>query len=207
VRVGEPIVTIGNPFNLPQTLTAGIVSQINRFVEIEYGSKARWVANLIQFDAAVNSGNSGSPLINSAGEAIGMVIARVNPNEGDGIYYAVSSNKVKRIATSLIDKGFFDYPWLGVEIADLAPQIVRARGLETANGVLVKKVLTGSPAVAAGIKVDDIIVAIDEMATRDTADLTSYLGEHKNPGELVSLTLIRDTTKLELSFKISTRGS
>ena len=207
VRVGEPIVTIGNPFNLPQTLTAGIVSQINRFAEIEYGSKARWVANLIQFDAAVNSGNSGSPLINSAGEVIGMVIARVNPNEGDGIYYAISSNKVKRITTSLIDRGSFDYPWLGIELADLTPQIVRARGLETANGVLVKKVLTGSPAAAAGIKVDDIIVAIDEMAIRDTADLTSYLGEHKNPGELVSLTLIRDTTKLELSFKIGKRSS
>ena len=207
MRVGEPIVTIGNPFNLPQTLTAGIVSQINRFVEIEYDSKTSWVANLIQFDAAVNFGNSGSPLVNSAGEVIGMVIARIHPNEGDGIYYAVSSNKVNRVATSLIDKGFFDYPWLGVEIADLTPQIVQIRELETTNGVLVKKVSPESPAAAAGIKVDDIIVAIDETATRDIADLTSYLGEHKSPDELVSLTLIRDTTKLELSFKIGTRSS
>ncbi len=202
VKIGEQVVTIGSPFDLMETLTSGIVSQTNRFVEIE---RTRWVANLIQFDAAANSGNSGGPLLNSEGEVIGMVIARVKPNEGDGIYYAVSSNKVRRVVASLIDQGSFDYPWLGVNIANLTPQMVRDRELETVNGALVKKVQTDSPAEAAGIEVDDIIVAIDGVAIRDMADLTSYLGEHKSPGDAATLTLIRNTVRLELSLEIGKR--
>ncbi len=205
VRIGEPVITIGSPFDLTETLTSGIVSQTNRFVEINSNSKARWVPNLIQFDAAANFGNSGGPLLNSDGEVIGMVIARIKPDEGDGIYYAISSNKLKRVVTSLIDQGSFDYPWLGIDMANLTPQIVQDKELETANGVLIKKVLTDSPAEAAGIKVDDIIVAIDGMVIRDIADLTSYLGENKSPGELATLILIRDAAKLELSLEIGKR--
>lgn len=205
VRIGEPVATIGNPFDLTETLTTGIVSQTDRYAEIDYDSQTRWVANLIQFDAAVNFGNSGCPLVNAEGEVIGMVIARIEPDEGDGIYYAVSSNKIKRVATSLIAQGSFDYPWLGVGIANLTPQMVQTRNLATANGVLVEKVLTETPAEAAGIKVDDIIMAIDEVVIRDVTALTCYLGEHKNPGETATLTLIRDATKLELSLEIGKR--
>jgi len=206
VKVGEPVLVIGNPLDLSGTITSGIVSQTNRFVEIRYESGTRWVANLIQFDAAVNFGNSGSPLLNSRGEVIGMVIGRVDPNLGDGIYYAVSSNKVKRVADSLIDRGFFDYPWLGVEITNLTPETVRARNLETINGALVKGVITDTPAEAAGIKVDDIIVGIDGAAIWEVADLTSYLGEYGGRDEVVTLELIRDGAKLELSLKVGRRS-
>jgi S1-C subfamily serine protease len=205
VRVGEPVIVIGNPLELPGTITSGIVSQTNRFVEIRYDSGTRWVANLIQFDAAVNFGNSGSPLLNSKGEVIGMVIGRVDPNLGDGIYYAVSLNKVKRVADSIITRGSFDYPWLGVEIANLTPETVRARGLKTTNGVLVKGVITNTPAGAAGIKVDDIIMGIRGMAVQGTADLTSYLGEYMSIDEVVTLEIIRDGAKLELSVKLGKR--
>jgi S1-C subfamily serine protease len=163
------------------------------------------VANIIQFDAAVNFGNSGSPLLNSKGEVIGMVVARVDPDLGDGVYYAVSSNKVRRVALSLIEKGSFDYPWLGVEIANLTLETVRARNLETINGVLVKTVLVATPAEVAGIKVDDIIVAINETPVREVADLTCYLGEYSSPGEEVNLALIRDGAKMELPLKIGKR--
>jgi len=202
VRVGEPVVVIGSPLDLPGTITSGIVSQTHRFVEVEYDSKTRWVANLIQFDAAVNFGNSGGPLLNSKGEVIGMVIARVDPKLGDGVYYAVSSNKVKRVALSLIDRGFFDYPWLGIEIVNLTPEIVRTRKLETVNGVLVKKITADSPAEAAGIKANDVMVAIDGRTVRQVADLTWYLGEYKSPDEAVTLALIRDGAELELSLKL-----
>ena len=207
VNVGQPAVAIGNPFDLPGTMTAGIVSQTGRFAEIESDSQVRWIANLIQFDAPANSGNSGCPLFNSAGEVIGMVIARINPSEGDGIYYAVSSNKIKRVANSIIAKGFFDYPWLGVNIADITPQIVQDMSLETTNGALVVGILSNSPAKASGIEADDIIVAIDGVMIRNIADLTSYLGEHKNPEDLATLELIRGATKMELTTEIGSRPS
>ena len=205
VKIGEPVAAIGNPFDLTETITTGIVSQINRFVDIQYDSQTRWVANLIQFDAAVNFGNSGCPLVNSEGEVIGMVIARIEPDRGDGIYHAVSSNKVKRVIASIIAQGSFDYPWLGIAITDLTPQMAQNRALETTNGSLVEEVLAESPADAAGIEADDIVIAIDGVPTRNVAELISYLGEHKSPGETAIITLIRDTTILELSTEIGER--
>ncbi len=207
VRIGEPVIVIGHPFGSAQTLTSGVVSQINRLAEIQYNSQIRSVPNLIQFDAPVNFGNSGSPLFNSDGEVIGMVVGRVKPERGDGIYYAVSSNKVKRVVTSLIEQGSFDYPWLGVGIANLTPQTVQVRGLDTAHGVLVRNIFPGSPAEVAGIMADDIIIAIDGMTMSDVDDFISYLGEHSSPDELVMLTLIRDSTTLELSVTVGKRSS
>lgn len=206
VRIGEPVVAIGSPFDLAETLTAGIVSQTNRFVEVEYDFQTRWVASLIQFDAAVNFGNSGGPLLNSEGEVIGIVVARVNPNEGDGIYYAVASNKIKRVVPSLIERGYFDYPWFGVEVANLTPKIIEARALETINGVLIRRVLPDSPAEVSGLRVDDVMVAVDTVTVRDVGGLNAYLGEYKSPGELVSITIIRGTTKLEISLEVGRRS-
>lgn len=205
VRIGEPVVTLGSPLDLADSLTAGIISQINRYTEIQYDRQSRWVANLLQFDAPVNPGNSGCPLANSAGEVIGIVIARVNPIEGDGIYYAVAANKVKRVATALIERGSFGYPWIGVEITNLTPQIVEDRALETVNGVLVAGVFNDSPAEAAGIEVDDIIISIDDVPVKDLAELTSYLGEFKSPGDTATIKVIRGTTELELSIEIGNR--
>ncbi|MFC1919020.1 S1C family serine protease [Chloroflexota bacterium] len=207
VQIGESLATIGSPFDLPGTLTSGIVSQLDRFSEIEYDGQTRPVANLIQFDAAVNFGNSGGPVVNSDGEIIGLVVARVNPEMGDGIQYAVSSNKVKRVAASLITTGSFNYPWMGAGITDITPKTLRDRGLETTNGTLVKIVLPDSPAEAAGIQADDILVAIDTMQIENTGQFVSYLGEYVSPDELVSLTLIRDSMRLELSLKIGGQSS
>jgi len=205
VKAGEPVIVIGNPFDLPGTITSGIISQTNRFVEVKYDTKTQAVANIIQFDAAVNFGNSGSPLLNSKGEVIGMVIARVDPKLGDGAYYAVSSNKVRRVALSLIERGYFDYPWLGVEITNLTPQTARARNLETVNGALVTTVRAATPAEAAGIRVDDIIVAINGTLVQEVADLTCYLGEYASPDDEVTLALIRDGAKIELPVKVGKR--
>ena len=163
------------------------------------------VPNLIQFDAPVNPGNSGGPLANANGEVVGIVVARINPSEGDGIYWAVSSNKAKRVATALIAHGSFDYPWIGTGIADLTPQIVQDRALETANGVLVTEIFDNSPAQTAGIKVDDIIVSMDNVSVKDSADLTSYLGEFKSPGDAATIGLIRGTARLNLDIKVGKR--
>ncbi|MBA7676328.1 putative serine protease HtrA [subsurface metagenome] len=205
IKVGDPVAAIGNPFDLAESLNAGIISQMNRFADIEYDGQTRWVANLIQFDAAVNFGNSGGPLFDSDGGVIGLVIARVGPEEGDGIYYAVSSNKVRRVADSIIAQGYFDYPWLGIGISDLTPQQVQDIGLESINGVLVTQIVPDSPAKVAGVQVDDIIIAIDSTEARNVAEFTSYLGEYKSPGESTTLTVIRDTITIDMSLEIGLR--
>ncbi len=204
VKVGDPVFTIGSPFDLSQTLTSGIVSHTSRYVSVEYDSQTRAVANIIQFDAPANYGNSGCPLLSSEGEVIGLVTARVNPQEGDGINYAVSSNKVNRVATAILARGFFDYPWLGIGGNDLTPRIVEDKRLATLNGVQVASVSAGGPAEAAGIRINDIIVAIDEKSIRNMADLTSYLGDYKSSGELTMVTLWRDGTELELTVRLGT---
>ena len=206
IKVGDPVAAIGSPFDLAESLNTGIVSQVNRFVDIEYSGQVRWVSNLIQFDAAVNSGNSGGPLFDSDGNVIGLVIARVEPVEGDGIYYAVSSNKLKRVADSIIVNGYFDYPWLGVNISDLTPQQVQDMDLESIHGVLVSQVITDSPADTAGVQVDDIIIAIDSTEIGSLALLTSYLGEYTSPGEPATLTVIRGTDTIDLPLEVGQRS-
>ena len=205
IKVGDPVAAIGSPFDLAESLSTGIISQMDRFADIEYDGQTRWVANLIQFDAAVNFGNSGGPLFDSDGGVIGLVIARVGPEEGDGIYYAVSSNKVRRVADSIIAQGYFDYPWLGIGISDLTPQQVQDIGLESIKGVLVTQIVPDSPAKVAGVQVDDVIIAIDSTEARNVAEFTSYLGEYKSPGESATLTVIRDTVTIDISLDIGLR--
>ncbi len=205
VQIGQPVAAIGSPFNLADTLTRGIVSQVDRFVDIEYDSQVHWIANLLQFDAAVNFGNSGCPLIDADGRVVGMVIARVPPDEGDGIHYAVSSNKVKRVADAIMAEGRFDYPWLGVDISDLTPLAARAVGLESVHGVLVNAVRTGAPAHRAGIRRDDVVIAFDGVPVKNVAALTSYLGEHKSPNDTATLTLIRAGEELRVTLEVGAR--
>jgi 2-alkenal reductase len=203
VSIGEPVIAIGSPLNMRDTLTSGIISQVNRFTN--YGNDSNWVANLLQFDAPVNSGNSGGPLVNASGEVIGVVVARIEAGEGDGIYYAVSSNKARRVAEAIIASGSFPYPWVGVGISDLTPRIAEQRTLTTTNGVLVSEVYSDGPAQAAGIQTDDIILSIDGILVRDSAELTSYLGEYKSPGDQVVIEVLRGTNGLRLTFEIGTR--
>ncbi len=205
IRIGDPVAAIGSPFDLAESLNTGVVSQVNRFAEIEYDGQTRWVASLVQFDAAVNFGNSGGPLLNSSGGVIGLVIARIEPGEGDGVYYAVSSNKVKRVADAIINQGYFEYPWLGVDISDLTPQQVQDMGLESINGVIVSRVVSDGPAQTAGVRVKDIIIAIDGVEMGNVAQLTSYLGEHLSPGESTALTVIRGTTTIDISLEVGLR--
>lgn len=205
--IGEAVITIGSPFDLSGTVTSGIISQKGRFVDIGYNDgDHRWVANLLQYDASVNPGNSGGPLVNAEGEVIGLAIARVAPQKGDGIYYAVSSNKLKRVALSIIDHGSFAYPWLGVQLTDLTPEEARSQQLDAVSGTVVTSTPFG-PAILAGVKVDDVIVAIDGTPINETADLASYLGENKSPQELTVLTIIRNGERLELSVPLDERPS
>ena len=207
VVIGEPVAIIGSPLDSTESVTAGIVSQKDLFIEVNGDSGTSWVANIIQFDAAANFGNSGGPLLNRRGEVIGIVTARVNPERGDGIYYAVSSNKIKRVADALIEYGTYDYPWLGLLVTDLTPQLAESRNLKTINGIVVNEVVIGSPAQKAGLKYGDIIVAINGVTIRELADLQSYLGEHISPNDVVSISVNRNGYRFELSLKVGGQQS
>jgi S1-C subfamily serine protease len=201
LKIGEPVIAIGNPLGFNDTLTAGRISQVNRYASVD----GNWVANMIQFDAPVNPGNSGGPLINAGGEIAGVVVARINISEGDGIYWAVSSNKFKRVADAIIATGSFAYPWIGVGVLNLSPQGVLEKSLETINGVLVSEVFAGSPAQAAGIMPEDIILSMDDISVKDMDELVSYLGEYKSPGQEITLSIIRGNVKLEIDVEVGTR--
>lgn len=204
---GVAVVVIGSPVEsdtrveMRDTLTAGIISQVNRHMKIE----DKWVPNLLQFDAPVNFGNSGGPMFNADGEIVGIVIARISATVGDGIYFAVSANKAKRVADEIIDNGFFDHPWLGVIIEELLPEEVYELGLETGDGVYVTGIFGGSPAEEVGITTGDIITSVNGVAMRNIADLTSYLAEYTSPGDTVVLEIRRDDTVEEILVELDSR--
>jgi S1-C subfamily serine protease len=207
IQVGQPVMAIGSPnfsdesLGLRDTLTSGIVSQVNRYVTVEIGT----FANIIQIDTPINFGNSGGPLIDSQGKVVGVVDSRIDPKIGDGISYAISSNKVKRVVEAIISKGSFAYPWMGVNISDLTPEQVTQKSLATSNGALVVTVVSGGPSAAAGVQTGDVITSIDGVAARDIADFLSYLGEFKSPGDTAVLELIRGTSKLKVSVTVGLR--
>lgn len=205
INIGESVVVIGSPFDLSGTITAGIVSQLNRFERIGDDLESRWISSLIQFDAPANFGNSGGPLFNVNGEVIGLVIARVGPTTGGGISYAVTANKVSRVADSIIEQGIFNYPWLGINAADITPEEAEILNLEVINGVIVYDVALDSPAWEAGIQVDDIIISIDGKLIKEMAYLTSYLGEYTKPGDSTVIEVERGAAILQLTVILGTK--
>jgi S1-C subfamily serine protease len=203
--VGEPVMTIGSPFDLGGTVTAGIISQVDRFRGIGDEEESSWIANLVQFDAPANFGNSGGPLFNADGLVAGLIIARVEPASGEGVSYAVSSNKVRRVTDAIIEQGSFDYPWMGVEVKDLTPEMAEEAGRDSVHGVLVANVVPGGPAWLAGITAGNIITGIDGSSIDSVAELTSYLGEYTSPNDVIVVEVIRDSTLFELEVTLGSR--
>lgn len=203
LTIGEPVIAIGSPFNLTETVTSGIVSQEGRFETYTREKPYYTRANLIQYSAASNPGNSGGPLLNSKGEVIGMVTAGVSPSAGEGIFYAISSNKVERVVRSLIDHGFFNNPTLPGQwtLEDLTPEKARAKNFQTTDGILI-----AAADSAAVFETNDTIVAIDEISVRSVADLFNYIGEYGTAGVTVKLTLIRNGAKIGKSVTLVEGG-
>lgn len=199
IQIGEAVIAIGSPFDLSGTVTSGIISQIDRAEIIGDEVDSRLISNLIQFDAPANSGNSGGPLFNIDGDVIGLIIARVGPTFGEGISYAVSANKVTKVVDTIINTGFYDYPWLGIGVNDITPETAEEYNVHSINGIIVSSVFPGSPADQAGLQPDDIIVSVDGRTMRKVDDLTSYLGEFTSPGDIISVTIDRKGNLINLN--------
>jgi serine protease Do len=187
IQVGEWVIAIGNPFELYQTVTVGVVSAKgrNRMGISEY-------ENYIQTDAAINPGNSGGPLLNIHGQAIGINSAIFSRSGGYmGIGFAIPINMVKKIEKQLLKSGKVTRGWLGVVIQDLNEDLAKSFDLKTSKGVLISQVNPDSPAGKAGLKDGDVVVAIDGKPVEDTASLRNIIAMTA-PGTELVLKVIRE---------------
>lgn len=204
--IGEPVVAIGNPFGLTDTITAGIVSQVGRELSAPGGYK---IVDVIQLDAAINPGNSGGPLVNMMGEVIGMNTAIVS--ESTGVGFAIPSDTIKRELPSLLANGKYAHSWLGISGTDVNPDIAEAIGLNYTYGILITDLVTGGPAETAGLRGGDktkriggilykvggdVVVGLDGVRTRNLNDLSVYLERNTKPGDKITLTIVRSDQKL-----------
>ncbi len=195
VQPGQEVVAIGSPFGLPGTMTAGIVSAINRTITAPNRFS---IAGTIQTDAAINHGNSGGPLIDVAtGKVIG-VNAQIESDSGgnDGVGFAIPIDSVKKVASTLIAGGTVKHAYLGVTIADST----------NGAGARVTQVLAGSPADKAGLQAGDVITAVDGTSISGTDDLTAILAR-RSPGDEVTLTVDRNGTTKQLTVTLGTQPS
>ncbi len=218
LRIGEKIIAIGNPFGLAGTVTSGIVSQKNRLLPTTRGFS---IPGVIQIDAAINPGNSGGPLLNMKGEVVGVTTAIESPIRGFiGVGYAIPSSIVKRVVPNLITEGKYEHSWLGIAGRNLDSEIAKSMGLSLKRGFLVEEVVPNGPAAKAGIRggdtkvnIDgnvvriggDVIIAINGNPVDSIETLLAYLEEKTNPGDTVTLTIIRDGEQMEISVVLGVR--
>src|SRR5881397_2503849 len=194
LRVGQVVIAIGNPLGFQASVTAGVISALGRSMHAQSG---RLIDNIIQTDAALNPGNSGGPLVNSAGEVVGANTAMIRPAQG--ICFAIASNTAKFVAGWLIKDGKIRRSYIGVagQNVSVHRRIVRFYGLALETGVLVVSVEKNSPAEQAGLRQGDLIVAFDSQPIGTVHHLHKVLvGEQINVS--ASLTIIRHAEKLDL---------
>jgi serine protease Do len=209
VIIGEWVIAFGNPFGLfdisdKPTVTVGVVSATKMNLRAEEGRVYR---GMIQTDAAINSGNSGGPLVNSLGEVIAVNAVIYTPNQGSiGLGFAIPINRVKKVIAELKKSGKVEREfWTGLEIQTVDERVARYFGLESAEGVIVSDVKKNSPAEKAGFRVGDIIVAANGEKIADGATLMSAVDDAKT-GDAVKLTVIRDRKKQDLTLKLEKRA-
>lgn len=194
VRVGEWVLAVGNPFNLESTVTAGIVSAKGRNINILSGAAS--IESFIQTDAAVNPGNSGGALVNTAGELIGVNTAIITESGSyEGYSFAVPSNLVKKVVSDLREFGNVQRAYLGVGIQDLDSETARDLGLPNAEGVLINRVASEGAASDAGLQAGDVVIGINSTYVRSTSELQEFVGRFR-PGQTVQVDYWRNNKKL-----------
>jgi S1-C subfamily serine protease len=196
LRVGQVVIAIGNPLGFQASVTAGVISALGRSMHAQSG---RLIDNIIQTDAALNPGNSGGPLVNSAGEVIGVNTAMIRPAQG--ICFAIGSNTAKFVAGWLIRDGRIRRSYIGVagQNVPIHRRIIRFYNLPLETGVLVVSVENESPAAQTGLREGDVIVAFNDQPISSIHDLHKMLiGEHI--GVYSQITIIRHTEKVTLAI-------
>ena len=207
IRVGDPVVAIGNPFGLERTVTAGIVSALQRQIQAPNGYT---IDEVIQTDAPINQGNSGGPLLNAKGEVIGVNSQIESESGGNvGIGFAIPINTVKEVVSQVLQNGKVEHAFLGVSMAEITDSLRETYRLPVDNGALIMEVVPGSPADDAGLRSGDQDVVIDGTSYSLGGDIvTSADGEpvtspddlrrivqSKDPGDSLTLEIQRDDSQ------------
>ena len=217
LKVGQSVVAIGNPYGLANTLTSGIISAVGRQMD----STGNYpIVDVIQTDAAINPGNSGGPLLNMDGEVVGINTA-IPSETSRGIGFAVPSDTIARELPSLISKGTYSHPYLGIQGRDVTQGIVGSMNLPTGTrGTLVIEVTSGGPAGIAGMRggtrtetIDgvstklggDVITSADGTQMKTFYDLIVYIQRNKVPGAKITLGIIRDSSPRNIVVTLGTR--
>jgi S1-C subfamily serine protease len=205
LQVGDWAIALGSPYGLERTVTLGIVSSLHRDINSLGFSDKR--LDLIQTDAAINPGNSGGPLINAAGEVIGInTLVRSGP--GAGLGFAIPINLARRVASQLADGGRVVHPYLGLQLVPLTARVARENNrdpealltLPERDGALVQRVLPDSPAEKAGLRRGDLVVGLADRSIRDPSSLLQEV-ERAEVGEPLPLTVVRGQRELRLSIR------
>ena len=202
LRVGEPVIAIGNPYGLVGSLTTGVVSATGRTItEDSAGNYA--IANIIQTSTPINPGNSGGPLLNSVGNVVGITAAIVSDSQGLG--FAIPSNTILREVSALITTGsYHGHSYLGILEEDMSYSVAQKVGSNITYGCKIQSITSGGPSEG-HLKVNDIIVALNNQKIKNNDDLASYLEENTLPGDLLDLTVIRGNQTINVSLTLGTR--
>lgn len=200
---GETVIAIGSPLgDFKNTVTVGVVSATGRSIDTGLGYQ---IEGLIQTDAAINQGNSGGPLMNLAGEVVGINTLVVRGSGGsavaEGLGFAIPVNTAKAVADQIIQKGYFSRPYLGIRWQSITPDIAAAYNLPVEWGIYLTEVSTGSPADKAGLQQGDIITHIGEISLDETHSFMNALFLYK-PGDQVTVELVRDGEKLQVQVTL-----
>lgn len=223
LRVGHSVIAIGNPFGLEGTMTMGIVSALGRSFPIGEATGGRYtLPDVIQTDAAINPGNSGGPLLNLAGEVVGVNFAIESPvRSNSGVGFAIPVSIIRRVVPALITDGRYAYAYLGIAGNSITPELAKLLDIpENTLGAYVGTVTPNGPAAKAGLRggtravrqkgVDlkaggDIIIAIDSNPVRQFNDLVSFLVTKATPGQKVKLTILRDGKEQQIEVTLGER--
>jgi serine protease Do len=186
IEVGEWVIALGSPFGLQHTVTAGIVSAKGRSM------RAATFEDYIQTDAAINPGNSGGPLVDLYGNLIGInTLISTRSGGSDGVGFAIPSKMVKSVVNSLIETGTVERGWLGVSLQPLTRELARSFGHTDAHGVLIAEVIKDSPAEAADLRAEDIVLKVNGTATPSPRELMNTVAA-MSPGETAKLEIVRN---------------
>lgn len=203
-RVGELAIAMGSPLGLEQTVTAGIISALNRGIPGSAQSTQALV-DLIQTDAAISPGNSGGALVDGAGRVIGINVAYLPPAAGAvSLGFAIPSLTVIHAVEELLETGEVDLAYMGVAPAPLTPQIAADFDLGDEEGVLVAEVPEGGPADEAGLEPGDLVTAVDGEEVRSVEDFLGFL-RRSEPGDEVQVDVLRDGDEMAIDVTLAGR--